>query len=103
MRKMKVLGLPVAISVILLLGSGFAAAEEMDDRYELPAVIIREESSTALPPVGTYDTPVSLLRFQPEIDLQIRNQASAQADLSIRGGIFSETGLEIGAATLLDP
>jgi len=100
---MKFLGPPVAILVILLFGFGFVLAGETDEYYQLPAVIVREDSSSVYPPAGTYDTPVSLLRFQPEIDLQSRNQAAAQADLSIRGGIFSETGLEIGAATLLDP
>jgi vitamin B12 transporter len=97
------IGISAVILWVLLFGTGLAEEEGPEDRFELPAVIIREESSTALPPAGTYDTPVSLLRYQPAIDLQSRNQASAQADLSIRGGIFSETGLEIGAATLLDP
>ena len=101
--KMKIFELPVVISGILLLGSGFASAGEADDSLELPAVVIREESPTDLPPAGTYDAPVSRLRFQPGVDLQSRNLVEAQADLSIRGGIFSETGLEIGAATLLAP
>ncbi|MEA1926754.1 MAG: TonB-dependent receptor [Candidatus Auribacterota bacterium] len=86
-----------------MLGSGFASGGGADECWELPAVVIREERTTAPAPAGTYAAPVSRLRFQPGVDLQSRNLAEAQADLSIRGGIFSETGLEIGAATLLDP
>ncbi len=93
----------IVISGILVLGAGFALAGEADDRWELPAVVIREERPIDPTPAGTYAAPVSLLRFQPGVDLQSRNLAEAQADISIRGGIFSETGLEIGAVTLLDP
>ena len=35
--------------------------------------------------------------------MQVRNMAEAQGDLSIRGGTFENTGVQVGSATLLDP
>ena len=54
-------------------------------------------------PVTTYETPISNLDFDPRVDMQSRNMAEAQGDLSIRGGTFENTGVQVGSATLLDP
>ncbi|MFT2091936.1 TonB-dependent receptor plug domain-containing protein [Paraglaciecola sp. 2405UD69-4] len=54
-------------------------------------------------PVGTFVSLVSNLEYDPRVDLQSRNMAEAQADVTIRGGIFENTGFRIGSATLLDP
>lgn len=54
-------------------------------------------------PVGTFDSPISNLEYDPRVDLQSRNMAEAQADVTIRGGIFENTGFRVGSATLLDP
>ena len=63
-----------------------------------------EASATANKlPVGTFDSPVSNLEYDPRVDLQSRNMAEAQADVTIRGGIFENTGFRVGSATLLDP
>lgn len=63
-----------------------------------------EGSTTAnTKPVGTFGSPVSNLEYDPRVDLQSRNMAEAQADVTIRGGIFENTGFRVGSATLLDP
>ena len=54
-------------------------------------------------PVGTFNSPISNLEYDPRVDLQSRNMAEAQADVTIRGGIFENTGFRIGSATLIDP
>lgn len=54
-------------------------------------------------PVATFAMPVSALRFEPRVDVQARNFAEGQADVSIRGGIFENTGFRIGALSLFDP
>ncbi|MFA5262690.1 MAG: TonB-dependent receptor [Opitutaceae bacterium] len=54
-------------------------------------------------PAGTFAMPVSALRFDPRADVQARNLAEGQADVSIRGGTFENTGFKLGAATLYDP
>jgi vitamin B12 transporter len=63
-----------------------------------------EASTTAnTKPVGTFGSPVSNLEYDPRVDLQSRNMAEAQADVTIRGGIFENTGFRVGSVTLLDP
>jgi vitamin B12 transporter len=54
-------------------------------------------------PVGTFVSLVSNLEYDPRVDLQSRNMAEAQADVTIRGGIFENTGFRVGSATLFDP
>lgn len=54
-------------------------------------------------PTGTFATPVSALRFEPQVDAQARNLTEAQADVTIRGGIFENTGFRIGAVSVIDP
>lgn len=54
-------------------------------------------------PVVSFAAPVSLLVFEPSVDVQSRGFAEAQADVSIRGGTFEQTGFLLGPLTLLDP
>jgi vitamin B12 transporter len=54
-------------------------------------------------PVATFAMPVSSLRFEPRVDVQTRNFAESQADVTIRGGIFENTGIRVGALSLMDP
>lgn len=43
------------------------------------------------------------LEMEPRVDLQARGGPAYQADLHIRGGIFSGAGVAIGGLTLFDP
>ncbi|HRE06992.1 MAG TPA: hypothetical protein PKX00_15370, partial [Opitutaceae bacterium] len=54
-------------------------------------------------PVGVVTMPISALRYEPLVDVQARNLAEGQADVSIRGGLFEQTGFRIGALSLFDP
>ncbi|MGH7946593.1 MAG: TonB-dependent receptor domain-containing protein [Opitutaceae bacterium] len=54
-------------------------------------------------PVATFAMPVTALRFEPRVDIQARNLAEGQADVTIRGGIFENTGFQLGALTVSDP
>lgn len=71
--------------------------------FTLPTLYVRAQQTANIFPVSTYQTLVSNLEFEPRIDLQSRNMAEAQGDVSIRGGIFENTGFRIGSATLIDP
>ncbi len=70
---------------------------------ELPPIEVMEWRVADPEPAGTFSSPVSALRFEPEVDLQARNLGEAQADLAIRGGIFENAGFRIAGASLLDP
>ncbi|HEY9248727.1 MAG TPA: TonB-dependent receptor [Rariglobus sp.] len=54
-------------------------------------------------PAATFAMPVSGLRYEPLVDVQARNLAEGQADISIRGGTFENTGFSIGALPIYDP
>ncbi len=69
----------------------------------LPTLYIDAQQTANIRPVTTYESPVSNLEFEPRVDLQSRNMAEAQGDVTIRGGIFENTGFRVGSATLIDP
>ncbi|WP_017446658.1 TonB-dependent receptor plug domain-containing protein [Gayadomonas joobiniege] len=78
-----------------------AAATTSDKKIE--SITVEASATANQTPVGTFDAPVSNLEYDPRVDLQSRNMAEAQADVTIRGGIFENTGFSVGSATLLDP
>jgi len=97
----------VALPALLFSVSVFSSAsDEPDNNNEVKYIekITVEGSATANKiPVGTFGSPVSNLEYDPRVDLQSRNMAEAQADVTIRGGIFENTGFRVGSATLFDP
>ena len=70
---------------------------------EMTELVIQSPRIANQAPVGTFAMPVSALRYEPLVDVQGRNMAEGQADVSIRGGTFENTGFRIGAVTILDP
>jgi hypothetical protein len=66
-------------------------------------ITVKSSATANKEPVGTFVSLVSNLEYDPRVDLQSRNMAEAQADVTIRGGIFENTGFRVGSATLLDP
>jgi outer membrane receptor protein involved in Fe transport len=73
------------------------------DTQKLPTLYIDAQQTANLQPVATYESPVSNLGFEPRVDLQSRGMAEAQGDVTVRGGIFENTGFRVGSATLIDP
>jgi hypothetical protein len=101
----------VSLPILLCAASNFAMATDGANAVTQKDLITNsiekitvESSITAnKKPVGTFDAPVSNLEYDPRVDLQSRNMAEAQADVTIRGGIFENTGFRVGSATLFDP
>lgn len=69
----------------------------------LPGLTVYSERVANQGGAGNFAAPVTALRFEPGIDLQSRNSAEGQADITLRGGIFENTGFRVGAVSLLDP
>ena len=69
----------------------------------LPELTVYSSRVANQTPAGSFAMPVSALRFEPRVDSQARNLAEAQSDVTIRGGIFENTGFRLGAVTLFDP
>ena len=76
---------------------------QAESTQTLPTLYVDAQQTANIRPVTTYESPVSNLEFEPRVDLQSRNMAEAQGDISIRGGIFENTGFRVGSATLIDP
>jgi len=98
----------IALLALTLSSAAFAQTEptttpEDVSNSALPTLVINGQEVANLRPVATYETPISSLEFDPRIDLQSRNMAEAQGDITIRGGIFENTGIQVGAAPLMDP
>src|SRR5947209_12035677 len=83
--------------------AGAVAALHAQNPVSLPQVTVYSPRVANQSPEGTFAMPVSALRYEPGVDLQARNLAEGQADVTIRGGIFESAGVQVGAVTLLDP
>src|SRR5512141_2317200 len=86
---------------LLLLASHCVLLAE--DVYELPKYTTYSDQVANQTPVATFAMPVSGLRYEPRVDVQARNLAEGQADVTIRGGTFENTGFKVGALSLYDP
>ncbi|HEY1792818.1 MAG TPA: TonB-dependent receptor [Opitutaceae bacterium] len=69
----------------------------------MPTVTVNSPSVANQAPAGNFAMPVSGLRYDPLVDIEARNMAEAQADVTIRGDTFESTGLQVGALSILDP
>jgi outer membrane receptor protein involved in Fe transport len=94
-------------TVTMLLGllglSATALTAQNSAVVGLPEVTVFSARVANQAPVGTFAMPVSALRYEPRVDIAGRNLAEAQADVTIRGGIFENTGFRIGAVSMFDP
>jgi hypothetical protein len=91
------------LTTVVLLSLPIAALRAEDAPLELPRVAIYSPRVANQEPVGSFAMPVSALRFEPLVDVQARNLGEAQADITIRGGIFENTGFRVGGVSLYDP
>jgi len=83
-------------------GAGSVSGENEGNVTELPPLQVVSGSAWVAETerggqLGEY------LEMEPRVDLQARGGAGYQADLHIRGGIFSGAGVAIGGMTLFDP
>jgi vitamin B12 transporter len=80
-----------------------ASSDANEASNDIENITVEGSTTANKEPVGTFVSLVSNLEYDPRVDLQSRNMAEAQADVTIRGGIFENTGFRVGSATLLDP
>ena len=89
------------VAATLLLATG-AAAEE-DSEEELTEITVTAARVANMRPAGTYAATATALRFDPITELQSRGLPEGQADVTVRGGLFENTGFRAGAVTVIDP
>jgi hypothetical protein len=90
------------VSILLFVFSmpGYA---EQSDTEELAEVTVTATRVANERPAGTYGSVVTPLRFDPLTELQSRGLPEGQADVTVRGGLFENTGFKTGAVTIVDP
>ncbi len=91
--------LPLSFAVVSTLG----VAAATDEIVQLPPFVTTAVRVANDTPVATFAMPVSGLRFEPSVDVQARNFAEGQADLSVRGGVFENIGFQVGGTAVVDP
>jgi vitamin B12 transporter len=98
------------ISAALMLGVLFpmltdsaAASDAPDEGEEIAEITVRAQRVANTRPAGTYATAATTLRFDPLTELQSRGLAEGQSDVTVRGGVFENTGFKLGAVTIMDP
>lgn len=69
----------------------------------LPEITVYSPRVANQSSAAAFAMPVSALRYEPGVDIQGRNLAEGQADVTIRGGTFENTGFQVGAVTVGDP
>jgi vitamin B12 transporter len=92
------------LSLQLFLGlSAAAATDTLDEVEELTPITVTGQRVANLQPASTYQSIATALRFDPQISLQARGLPEGQADVTVRGGLFENTGFRLGAVTVFDP
>ena len=83
---------------------GYAQVNEaVTDDSELTEITVLERRVANTSPAGSYASTATLLRFDPAVELQSRGLPEGQADVTVRGGLFENTGFKAGAVTVIDP
>ncbi len=88
---------------ILLLPAMPAAAETATESEPIAEITVSARRVANVRPAGTYASPATSLRFDPLTELQSRGLAEGQSDVTVRGGVFENTGFKLGAVTVMDP
>ncbi len=69
----------------------------------LDEIIVYAERVANTEPAGSYATLATALRFDPQTELQSRGLPEGQADVTVQGGVFENTGFMLGAISVMDP
>lgn len=87
-------------SQVLVCGSALAAES---NTTTLSEIIVNPTRVANTEPAGTFASAITVLRFDPQTEIQSRGMPEGQADVTVRGGLFENTGFKLGAATIVDP
>ncbi len=70
---------------------------------DLSEITVKSTRVANATPASSYSTPATTLRFDPLTELQSRGIAEGQSDVTVRGGLFENTGFKLGSVTVMDP
>ncbi|HEX7060868.1 MAG TPA: TonB-dependent receptor [Woeseiaceae bacterium] len=66
-------------------------------------IVVSASPVANVQPAGSFPVIATALRYDPRTELQSRGIPEGQADIAVRGGVFDNTGIAVGAVTLMDP
>lgn len=89
--------------VAATLGLVTGAIAQQNGEQELTEITVTAARVANTRPAGTYAAVATALRFDPITELQSRGLPEGQADVTVRGGLFENTGFRAGAVTVMDP
>ncbi len=93
-----------AVCCLAPYGASFAQSPvEEDSSPSLEEITVFDRRVANTRPAGTYASTATLLRFDPGTELQSRGLPEGQADVTVRGGLFENTGFKLAAVTVIDP
>ena len=95
--------LTVSLPALTLYPAALHAENAADDYEEIAEIMVSARRVANTRPAGTYVAPATALRFDPLTELQSRGLAEGQSDVTVRGGVFENTGFKLGAVTIMDP
>ena len=95
--------LTVSLPVAFLFALPANAEERSGADDEITEITVNARRVAKTRPAGTYASPATTLRFDPLTELQSRGIAEGQSDVTVRGGVFENTGFKVGAVTIMDP
>ncbi len=97
--------IPIAKILVIstaIAGGGTAHAADANGGA-LSEIIVNPTRVANTEPAGTFASAITVLRFDPQTEIQSRGMPEGQADVTVRGGLFENTGFKLGAATIVDP
>jgi len=95
-----------AASLMLLTASSVTWSDDATNTSrdeEVSEITVRATRVANDSPASSYATLATALRFDPLTELQTRGIAEGQSDVTVRGGLFENTGFKLGASTIMDP
>lgn len=93
----------IAVLSSLLLASAVQVPDRADEARILEPITVTGRRVANVQPATTFAATATSLRFDPVVDLQARGLPEGQADVTVRGGLFENTGFRLGAVTIFDP
>jgi vitamin B12 transporter len=90
-------------AALLTLGHGTSLADTGATSDEISEITVKAVRVANDRPASSYPSAATTLRFDPLTELQSRGTAEGQSDVTVRGGLFENTGFKLGAMTVMDP
>jgi len=93
----------LAVTALVQLAVFTSAVADENNDEDLTEITVTANRVANTRPAGTYASVATALRFDPITELQSRGLPEGQADVTVRGGLFENTGFKAGAVTVMDP